>query len=268
MAEKVKPRWLILGGLGFLGRTLASAIRVADKKAPFMAFLSPDYKAAIMENPAVECVQVDVSDDDMIAQAFAPPPGAGAWDYVVNLAAETTLGKGDAFYAKAVDGAAKSGSIAASMGVRKYVFVSSASIYKGDKKPSAPAREDAKLGPWTAVAESMLKCEEALRGVQGLPLVVLRPALVYGPGDFNSLMPRAVVAATYKKTGEGWGGRGEGEWGKGEGGGTMRGGFDVIPRRDTHARTHTHARRLDDLPPPPIPPKPQATRWRCSGTAT
>ena len=43
-----KPKWLIAGGMGFIGRNLvkylldnnlASDIRIADKKMPFMAFL-------------------------------------------------------------------------------------------------------------------------------------------------------------------------------------------------------------------------------------
>ena len=231
-SSKTKPRWLIFGGLGFIGRniikylidnSLASFIRIADKKAPFMSFLSPDYKLAILENPIVECIQIDVSDDDMVSQAFFSPPGSApgasglgaknidgtssssspTWDYVINLAAETTLGKKDEFYKKTVDGAIKTATIAASIpGLKKYVFISSASIYKSDKTPS---KEDGKINPWTAVAESMYNSELALQQIvtsNNLPLVILRPALVYGPGDFNSLMPRCVVAATYKKTGE------------------------------------------------------------------
>ncbi len=43
-----KPKWLIAGGMGMIGRNLvkylldnnlASDIRIADKRAPFMAFL-------------------------------------------------------------------------------------------------------------------------------------------------------------------------------------------------------------------------------------
>jgi len=221
---KAKPRWLLLGGCGFIGRNLvkylldnelASFVRVVDKKAPFMAFLSADYRAALVEQPAlVECVQADVADADMLEAAFFAPPregfGAGAalaegeamsWDFVVNLAAETALGKRDDFYQKAVDGAARSGALAASLAPRlkKYVFVSSASVYE---PTAAASREDAPLAPWTAVAESMLRCERALAEVPGLPLVVLRPALVYGPGDFGSLMPRCVVAASYARAGE------------------------------------------------------------------
>lgn len=82
-----KPKWLILGGLGFIGRNLckylvdnglASYIRVADKKAPFMAFLSGDYKAAILESGIVESIQVDVADEEMCEKAFAEARGGGA----------------------------------------------------------------------------------------------------------------------------------------------------------------------------------------------
>jgi nucleoside-diphosphate-sugar epimerase len=47
--------------------------------------------------------------------------------------------------------------------------------------------ESAKQKPWTLQAEYKLKAEETLRGIQGLPLVILRPALVYGPGDVNGI---------------------------------------------------------------------------------
>ena len=58
-----KPRWLIAGGMGMVGRNvvkylidnnLASDIRIADKRAPFMAFLKCDYDdAAAAELPCM-----------------------------------------------------------------------------------------------------------------------------------------------------------------------------------------------------------------------
>ena len=176
-----------------------------------MSFLSSDYKVSILESQhVVECVQADVSDDDMLEKSFFSPPRDGCgppleagssitWDYIVNLAAETTLGKRDDFYSKAVDGAAKSGALALSLGdsLKKYVYISTASVYKSSD--SSSSQESSVTAPWTAVAEASLRAEAALTSLSGLPLVILRPALVYGPGDFSSLMPRCVVAATYAR---------------------------------------------------------------------
>jgi nucleoside-diphosphate-sugar epimerase len=161
-----------------------------------MAFLSPDYKAALIGNPVVECVQADISDDGMCDDAFREARSGGSFDFVVHAAMETTLGKRDEFYAKGVDGAVKAATRAAAAGCRSFVFLSTAQVYKPS---TACVAEDGKQGPWTAVAEASARAEAALAGVAGLRLIVLRPALVYGPGDFTTgLMPRAVVAAAYK----------------------------------------------------------------------
>ena len=75
-------------------------------------------------------------------------------------------------------GAARAGAGGA---LKKFVHVSTAVVYKSDG--GRPAAEGARLGPWTTQAESSLAAEEAVRAVPGLPLVILRPAMIYGPGD-------------------------------------------------------------------------------------
>lgn len=197
-----RPSWIVFGGVGFIGRSfvkylidnnLATDIRVADKRLPFMAFLSPDHKASF-ENPIVECVQVDVSDDDMLDRAFSESRSGSKWTYVVNCAAETAHGKSDEFYQKGVDGARKIAERCVAHGVQKLVHVSSASVYASSSKPCG---EGAKLAPWTRQADFMLKSEEAVRSVARAPFVIVRPTTVYGPGDVAGVMPRAVIACTY-----------------------------------------------------------------------
>ena len=133
--------------------------------------------------------------------AAEPRSGGSFFDYVVNCAAETAHDKSPEMYAKMVDGAARLAAGCLRVGggtMKKFVHLSTAHVYKSSR--SAPARESGALGPWTQQAEYMLRSEDALRSLgPSLPLVVLRPAIVYGPGDVAGLMPRVVIAAAYVK---------------------------------------------------------------------
>ena len=49
------------------------------------------------------------------------------------------------------------------------------------------SKEDAKIEPWTSLAKYKHRCEQHLAGIAGLPLVILRAAIVYGPGDTSGI---------------------------------------------------------------------------------
>ena len=105
----------------------------------------------------------------------------------------------EVYKSKCLDLSVKCGTAAAAMGVKCFVEVSHGQVYKSSK---APCGEDAPIKPWTKHATYKHQAEEALRQIDGLPLVVLRLATVYGNGDVNGLMPRVVIAAAYKQLGE------------------------------------------------------------------
>jgi len=131
--------------------------------------------------------------DDHVARAFKEIK----FDYVVNLCGETRFGMAEEEYKKkSLEPAVKVAKVAAEAKVTKFIELSTAQIYEPDGKRAAP--EDAKLAPWTTLAKYRLEAEKALQKIEGLPLVVLRPAYVYGLGDLTAIAPRIVCSAVYQ----------------------------------------------------------------------
>jgi len=201
-----KPNVLVLGGVGFIGRNfvkylvdhnVANKIRVVDKVLPSIAFLGPDHQEAF-NNPSVEFMQGNLTSADSVAKVFTLPEGK--FNLVFNLAAETKYGQTEAVYAeKVLDLSVKVGTEAAKRQVERFIEVSTAQVYEAGKKSS---KETDKVDPWTTLAKFEAKAEEELRKINGLNLIIVRPATVYGPGDINGLSPRIICGAVYKQLDE------------------------------------------------------------------
>jgi len=63
---------------------------------------------------------------------------------------------------------------------------------------SKARKEESKIKPWTGIAKAKAKAEDELKKINGLNLIIVRPAIVYGNGDYTGLMPRLIIAAVYK----------------------------------------------------------------------
>lgn len=91
------------------------------------------------------------------------------------------------------------GKEAAKRSIGVFVEVSTAQVYEAGKKASS---EESKLKPWTILAKYKAKAEEELKAIAGLNLVIVRPAIVYGPNDILGVTPRLIIGAVYKQLGE------------------------------------------------------------------
>eukprot|EP01120_Amphizonella_sp_Union-15-10_P001011 TRINITY_DN11076_c0_g1_i1.p1 TRINITY_DN11076_c0_g1~~TRINITY_DN11076_c0_g1_i1.p1 ORF type:complete len:362 (+),score=69.63 TRINITY_DN11076_c0_g1_i1:125-1210(+) len=192
---------LIFGGVGFIGRNLVQYlvenklckfIRVIDIRKPSTSWFGEVHKKAF-ENGKVEYIQG--GSPGSIKKCFADV----SFDYVVNLAAETRYGEDPLLYEERVLGVTKIiAEEAQNHPIKKFIELSTAQVYEPHKKP---ATEESKLKPWTKIGEYKLKSEEFLKTTK-LPVVIIRAATVYGPGDTFGLMPRIIAGRVYKHMGK------------------------------------------------------------------
>lgn len=74
---------------------------------------------------------------------------------------------------------------AAACGIRRFIFVSTLKVHGHFTLPGRPARPDDKVVPKDAYGHAKWTAETGLRQIEqqtGMPVVIVRPPLVYGPG--------------------------------------------------------------------------------------
>ncbi|CCX30165.1 hypothetical protein FPQ18DRAFT_57416 [Pyronema domesticum] len=178
-----RPSVLIIGGLGFIGRflakylhenKLASEIRIVDKQLPQLAWLAPEFEDAC----AAQFVQGDMSRDHTAEKALTRTDGS-TFDYVFNCGGDNRFSQDDEIYKqRSLQLSVIAAKEAAKRGVKCWVELSSGAVYKPKREPRS---ETDKLDPWVRLAKYKLEAEEELKKIEGLNLVILRLANVYGP---------------------------------------------------------------------------------------
>jgi nucleoside-diphosphate-sugar epimerase len=113
-------------------------------------------------------------------------------DTVVHLAGVVSTTRDEEYVKVNIDGARAVGEAAHDSGAR-LVHVSSLAA-AGPAPPDAPRTEEDPPAPMTAYGRSKLEGERAIAAVSGLRWTVLRPGVVYGPGD-RALLPLFVLAS-------------------------------------------------------------------------
>ncbi len=170
---------LVLGGGGFIGRPLAARLAargervIATVRQP--TTLGPGIEARVTGTlgPATDWAALIGEAGAVVhlaSRAHAPPERGTAW-----IEAEAAT-------AAALAQAAKRA------GVARIVLMSSIKV-QGEAS-ARPFRADDRPAPADPYGRAKLAIEEALRAA-GVPLVVLRPPLVYGPGvkgNFRALL--------------------------------------------------------------------------------
>ena len=148
---------LVTGAAGFIGQQLVERLSAAGHQ---IVALARTPRGRILKLRNVRVVAADITDAAALVQACA------GCEAVVHLANATGIADPRLVHEINVGGTDKLLAAAKQAGVKRFLFISSISANR------------ARLGPYGATKRL---AEEHVRAA-GLPWVVLRPSLVYGPG--------------------------------------------------------------------------------------
>ncbi|ETS87240.1 hypothetical protein PFICI_01068 [Pestalotiopsis fici W106-1] len=196
-----KPSVLIIGGLGYIGRflalhiqknNLASDVRVVDKVLPQLAWLAPEFEEACSGD---KFMQADATREQALAKVFDRADGK-QWDYVFNCGGETRYSQEDEVYKlRSLNLSLALGRESAKRKVKCFIELSTGMVYKSD---SSPSKESDKLKPWSRIAVYKLEAEQELAKIEGLNLVIVRLAHVYGPYASQWVATALCMARVYQ----------------------------------------------------------------------
>lgn len=177
-------RYLLTGATGFIGERLAR--QLAADGHDLVAVVRDPKRAMTLEDLGVELVRGDILDP---ASLRAPMTGV---DGAFHLAAWYRLGSRDSSMAEAVNvqGTRNVLEAAAAAGVARIVYTSTIAVF-GDTRGEVVDQSHRHEGPWLseyARTKWIAHYDVAVPMMEaGLPLVIVQPGYVYGPGDQSSV---------------------------------------------------------------------------------
>lgn len=187
-------RVLVTGATGLVGSHLVKALRERGDAVRALVRDPERARELLPPDEGVELVRGDLLDPDSLRRA------AQGVEVVYHCAARVALPyQGDRLqiFRANVEGTRNVLQASEEAGVRRFVFVSSVAVYGDPREPLV--REDHPKNPKGPYAESKVLAEELVEmaGDRGLETVILRPCVIYGPGDRNFLPQIAETLPRY-----------------------------------------------------------------------
>ena len=171
----------LLGGTGFIGQHLTEALLAQGKRVAVMA-RNVKNLPGVFRREGVGVFRGSITDPEAVADVVKRAPK------VVNLAHGGAVGGRDAVVAAMVGGAEVVARACIDAGSERLLFVSSsAALYLGDKDATLdaatpPDQEPDERGDYSFAKVRAEEAMLALHRDEGLPVSILRPAVVVGEG--------------------------------------------------------------------------------------
>jgi len=193
------PKVLVTGATGFAGSHLTK--RLLSEGWDVRVLARPTSDTSRLELVGVEILTGDVTDEAVVRRAVK------GINTVYHLAAVFRLAglPDDAYWATNYHGTRNMLRASLDAGVRRFIHCSTVGVHGHIEKP--PADENAPYNPGDVYQRSKCEAErEALRYYEehGLPVTVIRPAGIYGPGDLRWLkLFRSIAGRRFVMLGSG-----------------------------------------------------------------
>jgi dihydroflavonol-4-reductase len=192
-------RVALTGATGYTGSRLVS--RLLARGDEVRALARPNSRRPQPEGPGLTWLEGDLADDALLARLVE------GTDAVIHVAAVyRTAGHPDSYYREVnVEGTRRLLEAAYAAGVGRFVHTSTVGVHGHVERP--PADEASPFAPGDIYQETKAEAEQlALRfqRERGLPVAVVRPAAICGPGETRLLkLFRAIARRRYAIVGSG-----------------------------------------------------------------
>jgi len=183
-------RVLLTGATGFIGCRVAEVLALRDRCQVRAIVHNPGNASRLARLP-VELIQADLGNEAVVRDLVA------GCDAVVHCAIGTAWGQRQEIFKVTVDGTRKLGEAALAAGVKRFIHLSTISVYGDDQTMVGSLDESTPVKPasGTEYGESKAAAERAVQDLmsKGLPAVIFRPARVFGP--FSRIFIERPIAA-------------------------------------------------------------------------
>ena len=180
MPEATPMKALVTGGTGFVGGAIVRELRRRGHHVRVLA--RPTSKTAALEAQGVEIVRGDILDRESLRRALE------GCDTLFHAAAiyEVWVRDKDLLLRTEVEGTRNAMEAALAAGLERVVYTSTAACV-GERRGETGTEETRHRGYFlTAYEEAKYRAEEAVRQyAERLPVVIIQPAAVAGPGDLK-----------------------------------------------------------------------------------
>lgn len=176
MADKI----LITGASGFVGSWLVK--EALSRGLETYAGIRSSSSRALLTDPGIHMVELDFEDEDGLNRVMSEHQ----FDYVIHNAGITRAAKDEIYYRVNSDYAVSLANAwqAGGGSLKKYTYISSVESHgSADDTPGGVVDETTPPNPRTMYGQSKLHAERALDKIDDLPLLIIRPTAVFGPGE-------------------------------------------------------------------------------------